>query len=230
MESVRKKDSARGSALLAVSRVWAQGASAILFLATSAMITPSQFGQFAIATSIFFFLAVGVGHGTYEYVMKERDSDTAAPTVFFINIATASLASLAAVIISFAIPHIVEGPQIGKILTLLTPAFFLIGMNTLMESVALKRGELTKVAVASLMTETVALGVALAALIGGAGVLALVFQRITREGTILLVYAAASRWTSAWSSTFRRHERRSYSPATSSQPGSSKWAPRRGST
>ncbi len=194
MEPARKTGSARGSALLAASRIWAQGASAILFLATSAMIDPSQFGEFAIATSIFAVLAVGVGHGTYEYVMKERQSDTAPPTVFFINMGTATLASLAALVISVLIPYVVKGPEIGMILTLLTPAFFLMGTNTLMESVVMKRGEITKVAVAGLVTETLALGVALAALASGAGVLALVFQRVTREGTIVLVYAGSCSW------------------------------------
>ncbi len=192
---VSKKESTRGSALLAASRVWAQGASAILFLAASVAVSPSQFGEFAIATSIFLALATFVGHGTYEYVMKERDSDNAAPTSFFLNMGTASVASIAAFAISIVIPHIVASPHIGTMLRLLTPAFFLMGVNSVMESVILKRGEITKVGMASIATETVALGVALAALAAGAGVLALVFQRVTREGMITLVYAVTSRWT-----------------------------------
>lgn len=194
MSLTPKRISAAGPTLYAASRVWAQIAGGILFLATSVRISPGEFGEFAIATSIFGALSVCVGQGTYEYVIKARESKTAAPTVFCINLTTASLVSLLAIVIGMVIPHIVDGKHIGKMLTLLVPAFYLLGMNTLMESVIMKHGEITKVAAASLVTETVALGVALGALVGGAGVLALVFQRLTREGMIMATYAVTSRW------------------------------------
>ncbi|MFN3523116.1 MAG: oligosaccharide flippase family protein [Phenylobacterium sp.] len=187
--------SAAGPTLYAFSRVWAQIAGGVLFLATSVRIGPAEFGEFAIATSIFGALSVFVGQGTYEYVIKARESDNAAPTVFFVNLLTASLASVLAIVVGLAIPHIVHSESIGRMLMLLIPAFYLLSMNTLMESVIMKHGEIKKVAVASLVTETVALGVALTALMSGAGVLALVFQRITREGVIMLSYAVTSRWS-----------------------------------
>src|ERR1700747_2519003 len=63
-----------GSALLAFSRVWVQVTGAILFLAISIALEPSEFGEFAIAASIYSALALIVGHGVYEYVMKMHDS------------------------------------------------------------------------------------------------------------------------------------------------------------
>jgi len=187
--------SAAGPTLYAFSRVWAQLAGGILFLVTSVRISPGEFGEFAIATSIFGALMVCVGQGTYEYVIKARDSATAPATVFLINMTTATLAALATYVITLVIPHIVEGKSISKMLTLLIPAFYLLGMNGLLEAVIMKHGEITKVAVASIVTETVALVVALVALFNGAGVLALVFQRITREVTLMLTYVLTSKWS-----------------------------------
>lgn len=172
----------------------AQVCSAILFLLTSAAVSPTEFGEFAIATSIFLALATCVGHGTYEYIIKARESKTAVPTVFLLNLASATLMTIAVAAIIGVIPHIVDGPAIPKLLALLSPAFFLMALNTLMEGVALKHGEVTKVGVASIASETVALIAALAALYGGAGIYALVIQRLIREGTITCIYGLTSRW------------------------------------
>jgi O-antigen/teichoic acid export membrane protein len=194
MDRPKEKHASGGATLYALSRIWLQLAGGILFLVTSVRISPSEFGEFAVAASTFAALTVFVGQGTYEYVMKERDNPRAAPTVFFLNMSTATLAAVAALIAAFVIPMIIEGRNASRMLTMLAPAFYLMALSTLMESVIMKRGQITKVAVASLVTETVALVIALVALFRGAGVLALVYQRLSREAMILAAYGVTTKW------------------------------------
>jgi O-antigen/teichoic acid export membrane protein len=183
-----------GSALLAFSRVWVQVTGAVLFLAISIALDPSEFGEFAIAASIYGALALIVGHGVYEYVMKMHDSPTAPVTGFFLNMACAAATAALAIIISFFLTPLLKTEVVGHLLRLLAPAFFLQGCNTLMESVLMRRGQIGTVAILTMAADTLGLSVAMAFLGFGAGALALVIQRLSREGLLTVAYALSRRW------------------------------------
>jgi O-antigen/teichoic acid export membrane protein len=187
-----------GSALLAFSRVWLQVTGVVLFLATSIMLDPAQFGEFVIAASIYGALAVFVGHGVYEYVMKMHDSPTAPVTGFFINMALAAAMASVAVAISYLLSPLLKTAAVGHLLRLLAPAFFLQGCNIIMESVLLRRGRVSAVATATIATDTVTLGVALVFLALGAGAVALVIQRLSREGVLAVAFALSRRWKASF--------------------------------
>jgi O-antigen/teichoic acid export membrane protein len=183
-----------GSALLAFSRVWVQITGTLLFLAISIAVDPSEFGAFAIAASIYGALALIVGHGVYEYVMKMYDSPTAPVTGFFLNMASAAAAAALAITISFFLTPLLKTAVVGHLLRLLVPAFLLQGCNTLMESVLMRRGQLGTVAILTMVADTLALGVAVAFLGFGVGALALVIQRVSREGILTVGFALSRRW------------------------------------
>src|SRR5260221_2946276 len=183
-----------GSALLAFSRVWVQVTGAVLFLSISIALEPSEFGEFAIAASIYSVLALIVGHGVYEYVMKMHDSPTAPVTGFFLNMACAAATACLAIAISFFLTPLVKTAVVGHLLRLLAPTFFLQGCNTLMDSVLMRRGQMGTVAILTMAADTLALGVALAFLGFGAGALALVIQRLSREGILTGAFALSRRW------------------------------------
>jgi O-antigen/teichoic acid export membrane protein len=183
-----------GSALLAFSRVWVQVTGAVLFLAISIALDPSEFGAFAIAASIYGALALIVGHGVYEYVMKMHDSPTAPVTGFFLNMACAAATAALAITISFFLTPLLKTAVVGHLLRLLAPAFFLQGCNTLMESVLMRRGQIGTVAILTMVADTLGLGVAVAFLGFGAGALALVIQRLSREGILTGAFALSRRW------------------------------------
>jgi O-antigen/teichoic acid export membrane protein len=183
-----------GSALLAFSRVWVQVTGAALFLAISIAVDPSEFGEFAIAASIYSALALFVGHGVYEYVMKMHDSPTAPVTGFYLNMACAAATAFLAIATSFLLTPLLKTAGVGHLLRLLAPAFFLQGCNTLMESVLMRRGQIGTVAILTMVADTLALGVALTFLGFGAGALALVIQRLSREGVLTGAFALSRRW------------------------------------
>jgi O-antigen/teichoic acid export membrane protein len=183
-----------GSALLAFSRVWVQVTGAVLFLAISIALSPSEFGEFAIAASIYGAFALIVGHGVYEYVMKMHDSLTAPVTGFYLNMACAAATAALAIAISFFLTPLLKTAAVGHLLRLLAPAFFLQGCNTLMESVLMRRGQIGTVAILTMAADTVALAVAMSFLGLGAGALALVIQRLSREGLLTVAYALSRRW------------------------------------
>jgi O-antigen/teichoic acid export membrane protein len=183
-----------GSALLAFSRVWVQVTGAVLFLAISIALEPSEFGEFAIAASIYGALALIVGHGVYEYVMKMHDSPTAPVTGFFLNMASAAATACLAIGISFFLTPLLKTAVVGHLLRLLAPAFFLQGCNTLMESVLMRRGQVGTVAILTMAADTLGLCVAVAFLGFGAGALALVIQRLSREGILTAAFALSRRW------------------------------------
>jgi O-antigen/teichoic acid export membrane protein len=183
-----------GSALLAFSRVWVQVTGAVLFLAISIALEPSEFGEFAIAASVYSALALIVGHGVYEYVMKMHDSPTAPVTGFFLNMACAAATAALAIVISFFLTPLLKTAVVGHLLRLLAPTFFLQGCNTLMESVLMRRGQVGTVAILTMVADTLALGVALVFLGFGAGALSLVIQRLSREGILTAGFGLSRRW------------------------------------
>jgi PST family polysaccharide transporter len=99
------------------------------------------------------------------------------------------------VLISVAIPHIVDGPKIPQVLLMMIPVFFLSGMTTLLESVVMKRGAVKKVGYTTVIADTVSLILALMSLKLGAGVFSLVVQRVVREFVIMATYGVANPWT-----------------------------------
>ncbi len=184
----------RGAALYSAARVWSQVAAASLFLAAAGILQPAGLGEFLIAASIFAALSVIVGQGVYEYVLKEHDSDTAPVTAFVINMATATVAAIAAVGIAFILPSVLNSNKPSILLCWLAPIFYLDAIVSLMECVILRRGWINRTAIATLLAETTGLVAALAALAIGAGVIALVIQRAVRGATLGFVYLVSYRW------------------------------------
>ena len=180
-----------GSALLAFSRVWVQVTGAVLFLAISIALEPSEFGEFAIAASVYSALALIVGHGVYEYVMKMHDSPTAPVTGFFLNMACAAATAALAIVISFFLSPLLKTAVVGHLLRLLAPTFFLQGCNTLMESVLMRRGQVGTVAILTMVADTLALGVALVFL----GSISKISRRDTRAPPNCLIYLSS--WISS---------------------------------
>ena len=183
-----------GAALASFSRVWAQASGGVLLLASSAVLTPSLFGEFVLASSIFSVLAIFAGHGVYEYVLKENTSKTAPMTAAVLNFCLASVVCLLTVTLSFFVDPLFHSTHVGPLMRLLSPALFLQGGNLVLETVLLRRQHVTRVAGVMIASDSLGLGVALVALWLGLGPAALALQRVTREGALLAGYALADKW------------------------------------
>ncbi|MDX2236978.1 MAG: oligosaccharide flippase family protein [Hyphomonadaceae bacterium] len=183
-----------GPALLAASRIWVQLVNAAVLFAVTLALDPERFGAFMIAASAQAALAVLVGHGVYEYVIKERDRALTAQTAFAFTIASAFAAALLALALSFALTRILDSPSIGALLRWLAPIFFVSALTVFMESVMIRDGRMSAVAVCTMIADGVGLVLALSGLAMGAGVYALVLQRAGREITLAALFAASGRW------------------------------------
>lgn len=187
-----------GPALLAVSRIWVQLVNAIVLFAVTIALDPERFGAFMIAASAHAALAVIVGQGVYEYVIKERGNPAAGATGFVFNAVTATSAALLAIALSFLLTDILHNATIGAVLRLLAPIFFLTAIAIFMESVLVREGRLTRVASSMIAADTAGLIAALLGLWMGAGVFALVLQRATRETILAAAYALSRKWSFQW--------------------------------
>jgi len=185
---------AGGAALYSAARVWSQISAAALFLVAAGVLLPAGLGEFMIAASIYGALSVIVGQGVYEYVLKEHDSDTAPVTAFVLNMATATIAAIAAIGISFILPGILHSEKPSILLRWLAPVFYLDAIVLLMECVVLRRGWIARTAIATLIAETVGLAAAFASLAAGLGVMALVVQRAVRGLALGIVYFFSHQW------------------------------------
>jgi O-antigen/teichoic acid export membrane protein len=182
-----------GSALIAFSRAWVQVTGAVLFLAILIALEPSEFGEFAIAASIYSALALIVGHGVYEYVMKMHDSPTAPVTGFFLNMACAAATACLAIAISFFLTLCSKRRSLASAEAAGSDFF-----PARLQHPDGKRSDASRASGYSgdldYGADTLALGVALAFLGFGAGALALVIQRLSREGILTGAFALSRRW------------------------------------
>lgn len=184
-----------GPVLASISRVWLQLAGVVLIFATTFAVTPTEFGEFAIASAIYVIAGVMVGHGLYEYILKGDNWEASPSTSLVLNFASAGSIVLIAYLSSGLIDQLMRSDQVGTLLTWLAPVLFLQAISAVLEPVLLRDARIAYVSIATIIADTAAVLAALAALYWGLGVFALVVHKWIRESTycFILVLGRPSR-------------------------------------
>ncbi|MGE3141913.1 MAG: oligosaccharide flippase family protein [Hyphomonadaceae bacterium] len=182
----------KGAALASLSRVWAQASGGVLLLVASAVLTPTVFGEYVLAMSFFALLQLFAGSGVYEYVLRERESKAAPMTAIILNMCTSGAALGVMMLASLFADRLFHSTHIGDLMRLLAPAMLLQGANLVLETVLLRRAQVTRVSVVMIVSDGLGMALAVAGLHFGGGAAALVLQKLGREGALLIGYAACA--------------------------------------
>ena len=177
-----------------ISRIWSQGVGLVMMLTAAKLLTPADFGLFALATAATMILNQLVGVGAYEYVIREKARPEAADTAFWINAAISS--GLTAIGLTAALwaarGH--PGSPLPYMIAVLVPLTLPAGWRSVIESTMVRDARLASVAGANIAVETLAFACGMAALLAGAGVNALLLHKVVWFVGSVPIFTLFGRW------------------------------------
>ncbi len=196
-------ESASAPILASFSRVWLQVVAVALFLITTTIVSPSEFGEFAIASAITMFAAVFAGHGHYEFILKGDNHDTLPSTVMCLNLASAAALAGVLCVASTSVDNWFGSQNVGRLLIWLAPVLLVQAVCAVLEPILLRHARLAYVSMSVIIAESIALTAALAALAYGAGIFSLVIHKWCREACHFLILVGGKRWRPRLAFDFR---------------------------
>lgn len=152
----------------------------------------ADFGAYALG-SLFLVLARQLFYvGPYEYLLKESDDGTLLRACSAAKLVQAAVLAGLLGAAWLAAPVVFGSGEVGRIIALLAPSVFLVALTAWYEAVLLRAVRVRRYYVTTLVGDTVGAAVAVALLVRGFGVAALVVQTYVRLLVLLALYAAAT--------------------------------------
>jgi O-antigen/teichoic acid export membrane protein len=185
--------------LLAASKVWSQACALIVLVLGARFLSPEDFGVFALATALSMILNQWVGVGAYEYVIREADDAEAPSSAFWLNTLTAIGFSAVGIAIAQPTADLYHAPMLAPLMMVMSPLAIPAGWRSVGESLLIRRARLGAAGWASIVQETLALAVAVAALMSGWGVWSLAAHKVVQFCASPVIYLIAARWLPSFS-------------------------------
>ncbi|KPF78541.1 hypothetical protein IP88_03330 [alpha proteobacterium AAP81b] len=149
------------------------------------------FGAYALAVA-FTFLARNLLYvGPYEYLLKSPATPTLAGSCLAANFGLASLLAALTLALAAFTERLFATPDTGWLLVRLAPTFLLVALTSWCEAMLLRRGEVRGYYLVTLLGDVLGAGAAVAGLLAGWGLAALVLHAWVRLGSMALLYLAA---------------------------------------
>ena len=177
-----------------ISRIWSQAAGVIMMLTAAKLLTPTEFGVFALASASTMILNQLVGVGPYEYVVRERERPEVADTAFWFNMAFAAGVTVIGLAVAFWATQAFPGNRLPYMIAFLVPLTLPAGWRSVIEGVLVREARLAALAGATIAVETIAFVAGMTALIAGAGVKALILHKVVYFVAAVPVFSVIGRW------------------------------------
>lgn len=176
---------------IAVSTLLAAG----VFLVTSRILLPDDFGAVAFAASIITVLAVLIPTAFGEALVQRKEIERDhLDTLFWLTFAVAALGYGALVVLSPSIAAVSEIPLLAAILPVLGLRLFFDALLTVPASLILRRMQFKAVAVRTTIANGIGAVVCLVMVLMGYALWALVVSQVITSLTTLVVAAVAAGW------------------------------------
>ncbi len=185
--------STSAAALAIGSRASTQSFVVAVTLVATRYLTPADFGIFALATVSITFARTLLYTGPFEYLMKAPDVSHAASESLAATILTALVTGL--IVLSLALGSMLLGAPvtIGWLMLILLPTNLMAALASWQEALLLRDGRTRAYYIATIAIELVSALAAIALLIAGKGLGALVAQVYLRMALAVIGYMAMLR-------------------------------------
>lgn len=176
-------------AALLFARIWSNLCAVGTFIIVSHFIGPAEFGMFALASSIAVLPAWLVGVGAYEYSLGRDPTDRYRDTAWTLSALSGIAAAAVLLAIGAGIGILFGQSEAYVIFAGFAVTTLMWGLCATHEAVLIRDNRGGTVAAVGALSESVALGSLLLALLAGAGVYALIISRV-----VLGIVNAAGYW------------------------------------
>jgi O-antigen/teichoic acid export membrane protein len=191
-------------AVTALSGVLGRASNQIIALGVTLLaarwLTPASFGDYAIAAALITFCRTLLYAGAFEFLLRAREGEEAHSECLAINLGLATGMSGLLALLSLFTGRLFHSPEIAGLLLTLAPSNLLAAGSAWQEAQLLRSGRIRTYYAVISFGEITAAAVAVALLLTGAGLLALVAQVYARALVLLLAYRAVRR--PVWSASF----------------------------
>lgn len=163
-----------------LSRVISQGSSLILLVLGAQFLTPAEFGAYALATLTLALINVFLYSGAYEHLLKTQDVGADGPTVLSVKLFYAVLSAILLLSVGRVLLGFDDLAQLGFLLQIFAVVPLMSCTSAWREAAYLRvPSHLPRYFQLTLFRDGVALLLAIAWLIAGWGLWALVLHRVT---------------------------------------------------
>lgn len=163
-----------------------QASQLIIFIAAARILTPAEFGVFALVSACAILLLRVAEVGWAQYIMAWNGDTTVPRQVLFVAIIAGALMGAAGGLAGMAMPLVGIDPDVGHLIALFSVWVVLAATSAAQKGVMIWQDRLKASARCEIVGEMAGLSVALAALYSGFGVFALVFGRLTFQSVHLI--------------------------------------------
>ncbi len=182
-----------GGAWTVAERVISQASQLILFIAAARVLSPADFGVFALVSTAALLLLRMSEVGWAPYIMSWSGDDQVPRQVVGVAVLTGLVAGLAAAGASLSLQAFAVSQTVSHLLLWFSLWVVLATTSSAQKGMMIWRDGLKGSAIAESIGEVVGMLVALGALFAGAGVYALVFGRLSYQATHLTISFAVTR-------------------------------------
>jgi O-antigen/teichoic acid export membrane protein len=175
--------------------VISQASQLILFVAAARLLSPADFGIFALVSTCAVLLMRMSEVGWAPYIMSWHGDDRVPRQVLMVAILSGIGAGILAALAGLAAPHLGLAPVVGNLLLLFSVWVALATISSAQKGMMIWRDGLKGSAMAESVGEVMGMAVALVTLYRGYGVYALVFGRLTYQSIHLALSFVVTRRT-----------------------------------
>lgn len=176
-----------GGAWTVAERVISQGSQLILFVAAARVLSPSDFGVFALVSTSAILLLRFAEVGWAPYIMSWQGDDRVPRQVLMVALAAGLAAGTVGLIAGLAAPRLGLSSEVGHLLLLFAAWVVMATTSSAQKGMLIWLDGLRASAFTESLGEVLGMVVALAALYAGYGIYALVFGRLTYQASHLAV-------------------------------------------
>ena len=194
-----KARAVRGTAAVFVSQAIHFSLNVAVAVTLARLLSPEDFGVFAIAFAVIGFLDFAKSGGMVVPVIQSQTiSRDQLDTLFWFNAGVGVCVAIGACLIAPAIGYLYDDPRLLRLIAALALTFVLGGLST--QHVALLRRTLrfTTLSVCEAAALAIASVAGIFAAMHGAGYWSLVYMSLTREAMLLALTVIATRWIPIW--------------------------------
>ncbi|TMV78562.1 hypothetical protein FGG78_26470, partial [Thioclava sp. BHET1] len=168
-------------------RIISQGSQLILFVAAARVLSPAEFGIFALVSTCAILLLRMSEVGWAPYIMSWQGDDRVPRQVLLVAMCTGLVTGVITAITAVVLPYTGAQPVVSHLLLLFSIWVFLATTSAAQKGMMIWRDGLRASAMCESIGEVAGMGVALTTLYHGAGVLALAYGRLTYQSVHLLL-------------------------------------------
>ncbi|WP_164871688.1 oligosaccharide flippase family protein [Solirhodobacter olei] len=182
-----------GGAWTVAERVISQASQLILFVVAARLLSPAEFGTFALVSTCALLLLRMSEVGWAPYIMSWHGDERVPRQVLGVSIVSGLGAGVVVALAGLAARQLYAAPEVGNMLLLFAVWVALATVSSAQQGMMIWQDGLRGSAIAESVGEILGMAVAVAALYEGHGVYSLVYGRLTFQATHLAISFVVTR-------------------------------------